>query len=614
MHTDLEKLVARNKIDQQTAEKLDLLPPGTYCHHKSWGPGQIKEWDRLNTKVIIDFEDKPAHEMGMQFVGKSVTPVTEDDFMAKRVSSLDELQAMAKDDPVALAKMVIQSAGGSVSLDNFEGMLKGSVIADGKYKSWWESTKKKLRADRIFVVPAKRSEPLELRDEDLDASEALIQDFENARDLKGKGKAVDVMINDLSAFEDPAKQLVPVIEGMSDAASKGLRLQFTQAVELILTRDDAITKVKDLELPEGSISLADIVRDNTEKVPDLLRDISVTRQRGVLKAFKEAFSEDEWKPKMLELISDSALRAITEIANLVADNDGADDVLHYFENGLQQRSLSSDALAWICRERKGLAEVLFDPALSLSVMSALEADQLQEETAARAANRLRDLIASDADLIPDLLHDADINTIRNFASRLYTSASFDELTRKSLMARVIKMHPEVQDLVAGRQNVEEDVIFVSEESLVRRKAEFDKLVKEEIPQNREDIKIARSYGDLRENFEYKSAKEYQRVLMKRKADWERELKLSNPYDFSDPDTSKVSIGTRVSLESTEGAEPLSYAIMGAWDSDPDKNIIAYLSERGKTLLDKKIGDEVALPTGKGDEVDRYKVSAIEAAT
>ena len=246
-------------------------------------------------------------------------------------------------------------------------------------------------------------------------------------------------------------------------------------------------------------------------------------------------------------------------------------------------------------------------------MSSLETDQLQEETAARAANRLRDLIADDPDLIPDLIADADINTIRNFASRLITSASFDELTRKSLMARVIKMHPEVQDLVRGSDKYEDDVIFVSEESMVTRKADFDKLVKEEIPQNREDIKIARSYGDLRENFEYKSAKEYQRVLMKRKADWERELKVANPYDFSDPDTTQVSIGTRVTLESTDGGDKLEYSIMGAWDYDADKNVIAYLSERGKLLLEKKVGDDVALPTGSEDEVDRYKVASIALA-
>jgi transcription elongation GreA/GreB family factor len=177
------------------------------------------------------------------------------------------------------------------------------------------------------------------------------------------------------------------------------------------------------------------------------------------------------------------------------------------------------------------------------------------------------------------------------------------------MARVLKLHPEVQDLVAGRE-VEEEFLIVSEESLETRKKAYDKLIKEEIPQNREDIKIARSYGDLRENFEYKSSKEYQRILMKRKADWERDLRLANPMDFTNPDTSAVAIGTTVELVPEEGGEPLTYSILGAWDGDPDKGIIAYLSERGSILLEKKVGEEVALPDPQGGN-EHYKVKSIK---
>ena len=243
-------------------------------------------------------------------------------------------------------------------------------------------------------------------------------------------------------------------------------------------------------------------------------------------------------------------------------------------------------------------------------MSSLEADQLNDEGSVRAANRLRDLVADDNGLIPDLIDGANINTIRNFASRLVTSASFDELTRKSLMARIIKLHPGIQDLMSGPEKEQEETLIVSESSLAEKKAAYDKLIKEEIPQNREDIKVARSYGDLRENFEYKSSKEYQRVLMKRQGDWERDLKLAQPTDFSNPDTSKVSIGTVVDLTAVEGGDPLTYTVLGAWDSDPDNGIIAYLSERGNAILDKTVGTEVSFPLGDG-ETKRYRITSIK---
>ena len=256
-----------------------------------------------------------------------------------------------------------------------------------------------------------------------------------------------------------------------------------------------------------------------------------------------------------------------------------------------------------------MAKNLFTPELSLSVMSSLESDQLNEEGSVRSANRLRDLVETDKDLIPDLIEGANINTIRNFASRLITSASFDELTRKSLMARVIKLHPDVLDLVSGNEKKQDETLIVSEESYTVKKAAYDRLVKEEIPQNREDIKIARSYGDLRENFEYKSAKEYQRVLMKRQNDWERDLKLAQPTDFANPDTSQASIGTVVEMESTSDDETLTYTILGAWDSDPEQGIIAYLSERAVQILEKKVGDQVDLPLVDGG-TKSYKITSI----
>jgi len=610
MHSDLEKLLQRGKIEQATAEQLDHLPPGTFCEHKSWGAGRVADWDRLNLKVVVDFEEKPGHELGMKFAGISLKPLGDESFLSKRHSSREELQALATDDPVGLVRLALSSHNDKLYLDALETLIKGTVIPEAKYKSWWESTKKKLREDMQFIVPAKRTDPLELREEDFDPTEGLIQDFRDARDLRAKVKAIESIIKEIGAFKDHQDKLDSLATEISDIAKKGVKLQYAPAVELILIREELRSKLKDSETSDEEISIAEILASDESAIPGLFEELSLTRLRQVLKSFPAAFG-DEWIDKMQGLITECNLRSIGEIANYLEGADKKDELLAYMADGVQQRSLSSDGLAWICRERKGIAEPVFTPVLSLSVMSSLESDQLNDEGMVRSANRLRDLVATDKDLIPDLIADANINTIRNFASRLVTSASFDELTRKSLMARVVKLHPEIQDLLSGREQKTDEALLVSEESLKRKKAEYDKLTKEEIPQNREDIKIARSYGDLRENFEYKSSKEYQRILMKRQGDWERDLKLAQPTDFSDPDTSKVSIGTAVTLDAVGKGDSLSYTVLGAWDSDPDKGIIAYLSERGAEILEKKIGDEVEFPTGDG-ETKAYKITSISA--
>lgn len=610
MHPDLEKLVLREKIDRATAQHLESLPPGTFCHHKSWGAGKVVEWDRLGVKVVVDFENKKGHELGMKFAAMSLAPLPEESFLAQRYTDAAGLQDLATADPVALVKLVLSSAGGRLSLDQLEEMVKGHVVPDGKYKGWWESTKKKLRENMQFIVPAKRTDPLELREDDFDPSQGLIEQFRAARDLRAKVKAIDAIIKEIHAFKDHRDNLVQLVDEISDIARKGVKLHFVPAVELVLVREELQTKIKGFEAPENQISTAEILAADEGTIPGLFDELSLTRLRQVLKSFPDAFGED-WVAKMLGLIGSCNLRSIGEIASCLAAAEKKDALVAYMENGLQQRTLTSDALAWICRERKGLSTELFKPTLCLSVMSSLEADQLNEEGSVRAANRLRDLVADDRGLIHDLIDGADDFTIRNFASRLVGSASFDELTRKSLMARIIKRHPKMQELMNGREKEHEETLIVSETSLAEKKAAYDRLVKEEIPQNREDIKVARSYGDLRENFEYKSAKEYQRVLMKRQGDWERDLKLAQPTDFANPDTSKASIGTVVDLDPVESGSALSYTLLGAWDSDPDQHILAYLSERGQAILDKKIGDEVEFPLGTGG-TERYRITGIRA--
>ena len=101
---------------------------------------------------------------------------------------------------------------------------------------------------------------------------------------------------------------------------------------------------------------------------------------------------------------------------------------------------------------------------------------------------------------------------------------FDELTKRSLLARIIKLYPQLESVITGEQKEEKtESLVVSWSSLDKRKAEFEELINKKIPENSKEIGVARSYGDLRENFEFKAAKEMQAVLMRRKSELERAL-------------------------------------------------------------------------------------------
>ncbi|NIP97642.1 MAG: transcription elongation factor GreAB, partial [Akkermansiaceae bacterium] len=68
-------------------------------------------------------------------------------------------------------------------------------------------------------------------------------------------------------------------------------------------------------------------------------------------------------------------------------------------------------------------------------------------------------------------------------------------------------------------------------------------------------------GDLRENFEYKAAKQMQAVLNRRKVELEKDLANAQGSDLSGADTTAVNIGTIVTL-TTEGGAGREYTVLG----------------------------------------------------
>jgi transcription elongation GreA/GreB family factor len=110
------------------------------------------------------------------------------------------------------------------------------------------------------------------------------------------------------------------------------------------------------------------------------------------------------------------------------------------------------------------------------------------------------------------------------------------------------------------------------------------------------------HGDLRENAEYHMAKDDQKVLMARRSEIELELAKAQVTDFSDTSTDQVGIGSAVELFDEISKEKRTYFILGAWDGDPDRNILSYKTPLGQSLLQKTVGDVVET------EIDEEKQS------
>src|SRR5947208_5382300 len=192
----------------------------------------------------------------------------------------------------------------------------------------------------------------------------------------------------------------------------------------------------------------------------------------------------------------------------------------------------------------------------------------------KKSNRLRDYILDDQGLIVELIESADLEVIKDLTRALQLSPCFDDMDKRSLLARIVKSYPAIQSLISGEQTKQEANLVVSWESLERRKNEYRELVEKKIPANSKEIAIARSYGDLRENHEYKAAKEMQKLLMRRKAELEMQLDRARGTDFTNPRTDVVGMGTVVRTLDTETQQPEVYTVLGAWDSEPEKGVVS----------------------------------------
>lgn len=606
MDPELQKLVESGKLTPKQADQLDQLKPGTYCLHKSWGFGQIAEWNLLLNQIVIDFQGKKGHSMQLGYAADNLTVISPTHFLARKATDLPGVKELLKSDPAGVVRNVLESLGGAATLPQISQMMVGDLFTEGDWKKWWSSTSKTLKKDGFFHVPTKKNEPIKLRGEKVSRADELITFYNQARQPKEQAAALDQIIKFHHEFDDPATQLQPVVNSVEEAAAKNQKYNPALALELVMARDDLQQRYPQLQSSNPELTVNRIVADEDARLTTILPKLPAAKEKRVLHAMPAALGA-EWMTRGFQILHGSHARAVPHIPKVFAETGQQAELRAHLERRIREHSMSSEALVWLCRERHSEWRDLVAPDLLGAILSALERDQHNENS---RGSKLRDLLLDDRELLPDMFEGADMSVARDGMRRLMLTPVFDELTKRSLLARIIKLYPELETVITGEQKEEKtESLVVSWSSLDKRKAEYEEIINKKIPENSKEIGVARSYGDLRENFEFKAAKEMQAVLMRRKSELELMLQQARGTNFENPDTSQVSIGTIVTLRETSSAKQETYTILGAWDSDPDRGIISYQTAIGQTLLGKKIGDTVTLNTEQGE--GQFTVVSVE---
>jgi transcription elongation GreA/GreB family factor len=584
MRDEFEKMAAAGKLERHYIEALVQLTDTGFCMHRSWGFGRIKTVDTVFARFMIDFEQKAGHTMDLAFAAESLKPIPRDHILVRKALEVDHLREMAATQHLELVKLVLNSYGGKATADQIQHALVPDVIRDD-WKKWWDAARRELKKDGHFQVPLKKTDPIVYQAKEISLQERLMEGFRAAKGLKARIAVAGELLRNASDLTDKAAAATEIIGTLNGEIPSYQRTQPAVALEAIFARDD-IREMSGMAPSEGELA-AQAIWAQDAKLGPLLEQLAASKHRRALESFKAANAES-WHSALQATLNSVSAKLCHELAGLLIQEGKIEQLKETVARLVSQHTASSELLLWLAKDRDDSFADILGPEVFRAMLTAMERDQFNE----RRSNRLRDFILDDQELLVELIGSADFEVIKDLTRALQLSPSFDDMDKRSLLARIVKRYPAIQSLISGDQTKQEAPLLVSWESLERRKNEYRELVEKKIPANSKEIAVARSYGDLSENHEYKAAKEMQKLLMRRKADLETQLVRARGTDFATPRTDVASIGTVVRATDLDTNQQQHFNILGAWDSDPEKDIVSYLSPVAQSLLGHKVGDEV----------------------
>jgi transcription elongation factor GreA len=601
---EVSALIAKNPTLKASKAKLEAMEADAYVVHRSWGFGQIKRYDDAAQKLVIDFKDKKGHSMDPAFCISTMEVLPAKHLLVRKETDTQKINELIADNPAQLLIETLQAYPNNAATAIEIEIVLAQVLGEEKFKKWWAAAKKLIAKDARIQVPVKKTECYLIRETPVSAEDELVEQFTNTRSARRRILLAEELV-DGSDKATSQKDLASVLAGLATSVQESNQLDAAERLYGAAIRDDLAKLVGSETAYEPS--QASLIA-NQRDLPEIAEKVPVHFQSRFLELIL-ATHPIETRDIVFGLLKVSQGKFTTECINFLVEQGYSDDLAATLTRWQTEQNLRAPVLLWIVKNRhsKKFAKLLNDlitPRLLSAVFFAIDYEALQAASARRIP--LADILSEDTDLIADLLSTADPETARDLANTLMLNQGFEELTKKSLLARFIKIFPKIQSLVAADAESKEEQLLVSRASYEAKRAEYESIVSKEIPENSKAIATAREHGDLKENSEYKMAKQDQQVLMGKKTLLEKDLGRARITDFKEASTEQVSVGSVVTVRA--GSGQTTYTLLGVWDGNPDKNILSYKTPMGAALLGKKVGDTVKVKTGTSE--DSYAIVTI----
>ncbi len=526
------------------------------------GAGVVTELNPELGICRLDFEKEKRVSVPLGAAGKFLTPLPAGHVLLEKFSRLDELRGEATKKPADMFARVLQSFGRPMAMGEVRDAVIG-IVPEEKWASWWTAARKN---PQIVVSGSGAKATYAWTASAAGAESAIRRDFERT-DAKSKlelARKHSARSKELADFFSSALAAEAVRISRSDAATAW---QILSTLETLPGRYDATIEPSSLLSGPMASRVVAAINDKSQRE----KALGVVRQTHPdwTKVYGEAFFLDD-EPRMLTLI----IHALDEAGQTDIHDRLIDETLRYPRRHPR-------AFFWYVKQLND-EETLSPRATYGLLFQILEALSSDEFNAVRP--RLKDLFDKGALVIRVIMGTDNEEQARKFVDTMERHGSVEEYRRELVKHAAVMKHASLREPQA-------EPIYATAEMLTQKRAELDHLLKVEIPANKKAIQTAREFGDLSENFEYKSARQRASYLSARVGKLQGELANVQVLDPQRVDTSVVRVGTRILL--VNGDVRREVTILGPWESAPERGVYSNQSEVATALIGHAAGDIVS---------------------
>jgi transcription elongation GreA/GreB family factor len=525
------------------------------------GAGKVIETNFALDSVRVDFENAKGIAVPIGVAAKSLVPLPEGHFLRDKLSDPAGTAERTKSDPTDTLRHLVKSYGRALTMQEVKDSVKG-LISEDAWTSWWAAAKKN---PQIVVHGTGKTATVEWSASAGAADAALLARFEKAS-LEHK---LDLFRKNARRSEDLARNMALGLAG--------------EARELEASDPARAFEIAVLVEKVPGVSLALQVEEHVLAQPIAL--LSRLRDRTMRERALEEFARERpaEAPGVLAewFFKEEDVRTLDFIDRRLAESD---PVLRErtLEKLLKNPRTGPRAFVWFA-QRASSDETMrarLNPAVLGRLVDAVTWDEL-----GAARSKAREMFDRTGLVAQWLIKQATVEEARAFLDVLSRHHELEPHRRDGLLAAAEMRFPDLR-------KAPEETFFVTAEAIERKRQELERIVQVEIPENTKGITQAAAEGDLTENFEYRARRDKQQLLSARAGKLQEDLARARTIETSTLDLSEIRPGARVTLKGTAGRKTVT--LLGPWDSKPEEGIYSYLSDLGKALLGKTVGESVAV--------------------